>query len=250
LLPFHPFFVIFENFLWVSAPKTGLVEKSTICCNTFAIFTFCIVESEKNLTGKDLMPENEDLDKRSDEQLIAAVLKGDTPSYGVIVERYWKMAVALALSKINDAIEAEDIAQESFIKAYSQLHKLRNPDRFAGWLSKIVTQLCINHVRRYARSQKVITLDMKAFEALDSGLAFSSNPGLDENQISFIRGTVAKLPDKFKKVVIMRFVAGFTSAEIAKKLGKRHGTVRVWLHRAYEILRKELVPLFEEVKEL
>jgi len=194
------------------------------------------------------MPENETLNKRSDEQLVKAALRGDTPSYGLIVERYWKMAVALALSKINDAIEAEDIAQEGFIKAYSQLHKLRYPDRFAGWLSKIVTQLCINHVRKYAKGRSVVSLDTKVFETLDSGLAFSSNPGLDENQISFVRRTVAKLPDKFKKVVIMRFVAGFTSAEIAKKLGKRHGTVRVWLHRSYEILRKELAPIFEEVK--
>ncbi len=184
----------------------------------------------------------------TDEQLVTAALKGDTPSYGVIVERYWKMAVALALSKINDATEAEDIAQESFIKAYSQLHKLRYPDRFVGWLSKIVTQLCIDHVRKYSRGQSIATLDTKAFETLNSGLAFANNPGLDQNQINFVRQTVAKLPDKFKKVVIMRFVAGLTSADIAKQLGKRHGTVRVRLHRAYQILRKELTPVFEEVE--
>lgn len=77
------------------------------------------------------MPENEKLSKRSDEQLITAVLRGDTPPYGILVERYWKMVVALALSKINDATEAEDIAQDSFIKAYLQLHKLRYPGRFA-----------------------------------------------------------------------------------------------------------------------
>jgi len=194
------------------------------------------------------MSENEKLSKRSDEQLITAVLRGETLSYGVIVERYWKMAVALALSKINDATEAEDIAQESFIKAYSQLPKLRNPARFAGWLSKIVSRQCINYVRRYSRGQSIVTLDTKAFEMLDSGLVFSSNPGLDENQINFVRQSISKLPDKFKKVVVMRFVAEFTSAEIAKKLGKRHGTVRVWLHRAYQILRKELAPIFEEVK--
>ena len=194
------------------------------------------------------MSEHEMLSKRNDGQLITAALKGDTTSYGEIVERYWKMAVALALSKINDSTEAEDIAQESFIKAYTQLHKLRCPDRFAGWLSKIVIQLCINHVRKYARVQRVVSLDTQAFEISDSVLAFRSNPGLDEKQISFVRGTVAKLPDKFKNVVIMRYVPGLTSAEIAKKLGKRHGTIRVWLHRAYEILRKELTPVLEEVK--
>lgn len=186
------------------------------------------------------MPENKEHVERRDEQLIIAALKGDTSSYGIIVERYWKMAVALAISKINNVTEAEDIAQESFIKAYSHLSKLRHLDRFAGWLSKIVIQNCTDHSRRYAKVQNVSTLDSK--------FAFSSNPGLDDEQVSFIRETVAKLPDKFKKVVIMRFAAGLTSAEIAKELGKRHGTVRTWLHRAYEILRKELTPFFEEVK--
>ena len=194
------------------------------------------------------MPENGTNSKRSDEQLIRAALKGDTSSYGAIVERYWKMAVALAISKINNVTEAEDIAQESFIKAYSHLNKLHHPDRFAGWLSKIVIQKCIDHCRRCTRNQRVSILETKVFELLDSKLAFSSNPGLDDEQVSFIRGTVAKLPDKFKKVVIMRFVAGLTSAEIAKELGRRHGTVRTWLHRGYEILRKELTPFFEEVK--
>jgi RNA polymerase sigma-70 factor (ECF subfamily) len=192
--------------------------------------------------------ENKEHNKTSDEQLIRTALTGDTSSYGIIVERYWKMAVALAISKINNVAEAEDIAQESFIKAYSHLGKLRYPGRFAGWLSKIVIQQCIDHCRRSAKVQRVSTLDTKVFESLDSNFAFSSNPGLDEEQVSFIRGTVAKLPDKFKKVVIMRFAAGLTSAEIAKKLGKRHGTVRTWLHRSYEILRKELTPFFEEVQ--
>lgn len=193
------------------------------------------------------MSENKEYN-RNDEQLIRAVLAGDISSYGVIVERYWKMAVALAINKIKNVSEAEDIAQESFIKAYSQLNKLRYPDRFAGWLSKIVIQQSINHVRKYTKEHCVSTIDMMSFESVDSRHAFSSNPGLDNEQICFIRGTVAKLPDKFRKVVIMRFAAGLTSVEIAKELGKRHGTVRVWLHRAYEILRKELTPFFEEVK--
>jgi RNA polymerase sigma-70 factor (ECF subfamily) len=192
--------------------------------------------------------ENKEHNKTSDEQLIRTALTGDTSSYGIIVERYWKMAVALAISKINNVAEAEDIARESFIKAYSHLSKLRHPGRFAGWLSKIVIQQCIDHSRRCARGHREVTLDTKAFEALDSKFVFSSNPGLDDEQVSFIRRTVAKLPDKFKKVVIMRFVAGLSSAEIAKKLDTRHGTVRTWLHRAYKILRKELTPFFEEVE--
>jgi hypothetical protein len=71
----------------------------------------------------------------SDEQLVAAVLQGDISTFGAIVERYWKMATGLALSRIHNAAEAEDIAQESFLTAYSNLHRLRDPSRFAGWLN-------------------------------------------------------------------------------------------------------------------
>ena len=72
-----------------------------------------------------------------DRQLVRAVLNGETSAFGTIVGRYWNMVVALALSKVSDAAEAEDIAQESFLKAYSQLASLRDPSRLAGWLSKI-----------------------------------------------------------------------------------------------------------------
>jgi len=188
-------------------------------------------------------------DTFSDEQLIEAVLRGNLSSFGTIVQRYWNMAIALALSKINDAIEAEDIAQDSFIKAYSQLHRLRAPC-FAGWLSKIVLQQCVNHTRRAGRDKTVTSCQTTGFEALDSRLAFNGNPGLSDSQARFVRRTVSQLPDRFKKLIIMRFVAGLSTPEIAKQLGKRQGTVRVWLYRAYRILRKELAPLLEEVEQL
>jgi len=70
----------------------------------------------------------------SDEQLISETLGGDVAAFGTIVERYWNMVVGLAMSKIGEPAEAEDIAQESFMKAYSQLYSLQQPSRVAGWL--------------------------------------------------------------------------------------------------------------------
>lgn len=194
------------------------------------------------------MPHNSKLINASEEELIEATLDGNAASFGTIVERYWRMAIALALSKINDATAAEDVAQKSFIKAYSQLHKLRERSCFAGWFSKIVIQQCVNHIRKSVQSESVISYETNALETLNCDLATCTNPGLTSNQAHFVRQAVSQLPDKFKKLIIMRFVAGLSTSEIAKQLGKRHGTVRVWLHRAYRILRKELTPLLEEVK--
>jgi len=75
-----------------------------------------------------------------------------------------------------------------------------------------------------------------------------SGAGLTDEQVHFVRQTVSRLPDKFRKVIIMRFMAGLSAVQIAEKLGKRHGTIRVWLHRAYQILRKDLVSILEEVE--
>lgn len=194
------------------------------------------------------MPNGYNITTANDEQLIRNIQGGDIASFGIIVERYWNIVLAFALSRIDNAADAEDIAQESFLKAYSQLHRLRHPYRFAGWLSKITAQQCVNHIRKNAR--KITTSSYSSYNSnVSAQVAMqSSNPGLTNEQVHFVRQSVSRLPDKFRKVIIMRFVAGLSAAQIADKLGKRHGTIRIWLHRAYQILRKDLVSLFEEVE--
>jgi RNA polymerase sigma-70 factor (ECF subfamily) len=182
-----------------------------------------------------------------DQQLVRAALLGENSAFGIIVEKYWNMVVALALSKVSDAAEAEDIAQESFLKAYSQLANLRDPSRLVGWLSKITIQQCSNSLRRTVRSKRALGCRTTSVEALDEQPAMSANPGLTQNQIQFVRQTVRQLPEKFRTMIVMRFVAGLSTVQIAEQLGKRPGAVRVRLHRAYKLLRKDLAPLLEEV---
>jgi len=194
------------------------------------------------------MPESPVMATDTDEQLVKTTLRGNVASFGTIVERYWNMVVALAFSKVSDAAEAEDIAQESFLKAYSQLSCLRDPSRLAGWLSKITIQQCSNSLRRTLRGKRALGCRATPIESLDEQPAISANPGLTQNQIQFVRQTVRQLPEKFRTLIIMRFVADLSAVQIATQLGKRPGTIRVWLHRAYNILRKDLAPLLEEVE--
>jgi RNA polymerase sigma-70 factor (ECF subfamily) len=128
------------------------------------------------------------------------------------------------------------------------LHTLRDPSRFAGWLSRITVQQCTNSVRRSARGKSAIGCKATPFQELAAKPAEPANPGLTQSQIHFVRQTVRRLPEKFRGLIVMRFVAGLSAAQIAEQLGKRPGTVRVWLHRAYKILRKDLAPLLEEVE--
>jgi RNA polymerase sigma-70 factor (ECF subfamily) len=188
--------------------------------------------------------------KTSDEGLVTATLNGDISAFGLLVERHWRTAFALALSRVGDVAEAEDVVQESLLKAYAQLGRLKAPSRFAGWLSKITAQVCIDLARANTRRRKALKCQAERTQAQVSAAlaAYSSNPGLTEPQIQFVRTRIGELPAKARDLIIMRFVGGLSAVQIAEQLGQRPGTVRVWLHRAYNILRKDLAPLLEEVQ--
>jgi len=183
-----------------------------------------------------------------DGQRVLATLRGDVPSFGVLVERHWRIVFAMALSRVRNAAEAEEIAQESFLKAYSQLHTLKDPTRFMGWLNRITRQQCTNAFRKRLRHKAAMDREAAEPVDLDAVAGYSSNPGLTEAQIRFVRETTGSLPERLRELIIMRFMTGLSAVEIAKQLGKRPGTVRVSLHRAYKILRRDLAPLLEEVE--
>jgi RNA polymerase sigma-70 factor (ECF subfamily) len=184
----------------------------------------------------------------SDEQLVLATLHGNVASFGILVERYWGLAFALVLARTRNPAEAEDIAQESFLKAYAHLRSLRRPARFAGWLSRIALQQCANAARAHVRRKAALAQEAAEPAREEALPAYSSNPGLTEAQARFVRETVGRLPEHLQSLVLMRFMTGLSAVEIAAQLGKRPGTVRVYLHRAYQLLRQDLAPLLEEVE--
>jgi len=182
-----------------------------------------------------------------DQHLVARAVRGDHECFGALVSRYWPTAVALALSRIPNPGQAEDVAQESFIRAYCKLATLREPSRFAGWLSRIVIQQSIDHVRASKRQLPAVTMAVSESE-LAGSFSQPGNPGLSAEQTRLIRDAVGRLPVKMQTVVVLRFISGLSTEQIAFQLGQRAGTVRVWLHRAYQKLRADLAPLAEEVR--
>jgi RNA polymerase sigma-70 factor, ECF subfamily len=184
----------------------------------------------------------------TDEQLVRAAVGGDLSAFETLVGRHWNMAVALALTRIADPSEAEDIAQESFLRAHAHLSTLREASRFAGWLSRIVAQQCSTISRKRFRREAALGETRVPVEALEAMPEHSTNHGLTESQLQVIQDTVRKLPERFRILVVMRFVAGLSSAEIGEQLGQRPGAVRVGLHRAYHLLRRDLATILEEIR--
>lgn len=183
-----------------------------------------------------------------DAALVAAARDGDAEAFRVLVRRYWPLMVGLAIGQVGESTEAEDIAQEAFILAYRRLGDLRDPACFAGWLARIVRNQSADTLRQRAR-RRVVSLDDLPEPPDPAVEAYSTNPGLTEPQRRFIRQVVRSLPEKFRTVVMMRFITNLSLEEIARQMGKRPGTVRVWLHRALKQLRKDLARLQKEVQE-
>ena len=172
-------------------------------------------------------------------------LQGHKESFNCLVDRYWPMAIALSISRIANVPKAEEIAQEGFLQAYQHLATLKDPSRFAGWLVRIIRGKCVDY---YRSSKKNRTVSLSVIDYAEVP-AFTSNPGLKASQIKMIRDTISKLPEKYQRVIIMRFMAGLSTREISRQLNKKYGTVSVWFHRAYKILRRELTPLFVEIQD-
>jgi len=184
-------------------------------------------------------------ERLSDERLVALTLAGDTRAFGSLVEKYWTTAAGIAFSRLGEANLAEDVAQESFIAAYTKLAGLRMPSRFPGWLSKIVAQKTVDAARRKRRSH--VSVENLSEQGLDPPWTPQAADALSPEDAVRVRSAVARLPEKLRVPVVMRFIGGASAIEIAQGLGMRPSTVRVYLHRAYERLRKDLAFLAREV---
>jgi RNA polymerase sigma factor (sigma-70 family) len=141
--------------------------------------------------------------------------------------------------------EAEDVAQEAFLQAYLALSRLREPERFGSWVAAIA----VNLARMRLRRRREIPLE----PWLEGGrLAPPTEPPRADDDLEFlelVRSAVELLPARERDAVLMYYVDGLSSQEIAALLGELSGTVRVRLHRARRRLRARLAPHLEPRKE-
>jgi len=139
------------------------------------------------------------------------------------------MAYHLCYQRTRNDAEAEDIAQESFIKVYKYLHQLKDKSKFAGWFYRLVLQLISERRRKqkYMATQQ-LPLDMEGKASI--------NP---KDKV-LIRDALNSLSNDFRLVLTLRFYKDMSCAEIAQHLGEPVGTITSRLHRAYQILKEKL----------
>lgn len=167
-----------------------------------------------------------------DQDLVQQAREGDLDSFGKLVDRHRGAVHGLAYHWTGSFADAEDIAQEAFVRAYLHLGQLREPDRFAGWLWKLTQNEC----RQWGRRQRTDT----PLEAVEDSLATadpSPTQDLERSEARvLVQRCLRRLSDNNRLVISLHYLGGLSYREIAQFLDLSANAVAARLHRA----RKEL----------
>jgi RNA polymerase sigma factor (sigma-70 family) len=174
----------------------------------------------------------------TEEALITASVLGDTEAFGRLVSRYQQRTRRLAIALVG-ATEGDDVAQDSFVRAYRSLGSFRRGAPFEPWLRRIVVNQARNHHRgssRRARREHVVSTAVPRLERTDS-----PQKVLDEHeQRREIERALAVMSESDRVVISLRFLLDYSEQETAEMLGWPKGTVKSRTSRALVRLRSGL----------
>ncbi|RKU27978.1 hypothetical protein C6497_10410 [Candidatus Poribacteria bacterium] len=180
--------------------------------------------------------------KTTDVDLIHRILDGDDTAFTELVEKYQKPVHALVWRKIGDFHIAEEITQDTFLKAYQELKTLKKPHSFASWLYVIASNKCNTWLRKKRPvSESFENTNTTQFgEPTYSGYVISEKERIAiESQRETVEKLLAKLQESERTVITLYYFGEMSSAEIGAFLGVSANTVRSRLRRAQQRLKKE-----------
>src|ERR1043166_3828961 len=188
---------------------------------------------------------------RSDVQLMLDVKAGDEESFALLLHRYRSPLVNFLYRMVRSREQAEDLAQEVFIRVYRAREEYVPSAKFTTWLFRIATNLALNSIRDHRHEKLEISMDApvtaeegdeKPFEVADKHPTIEQEL-VEEDRKKMIRRAIEKLPEKKRAAVLLHKYQELDYAEIAKILSCSESALKSLLFRAYEALRVELAPL-------
>jgi RNA polymerase sigma factor (sigma-70 family) len=192
----------------------------------------------------------ENLMMEDDAQLIYKVLSGDDEAFTTLVRKHQKGVHALAWRRIGDFHFAEEIAQDTFLRAYKGLPKLKNPSQFAGWLYVITNRLC----NSWLEKNKSIIESVEDVPVVEIQRMSYERYALDEQEKEakvsrqkLVRQLLMKLPESERTVMTLYYLGEMTTKEISKFLGVSVHTITSRLQRARKRLQQKEELLVQEI---
>jgi RNA polymerase sigma-70 factor (ECF subfamily) len=166
----------------------------------------------------------------TDKYYIERCLDGHPDDFRHLVRRYQGVLLANLAGKLGNKDRAEEAAQETLVRAYFNMNKLRKPDSFFSWLLGIA-----DHVAKEHRRKEQIQLRREVIRSFSE-----ESPSAELSQDFALEAAIAKLPESYRKIILLRYYGQHSCKTIAKQLNMPLGTVTKTLSRAYAMLRNSL----------
>jgi RNA polymerase sigma-70 factor (ECF subfamily) len=177
-----------------------------------------------------------------DRDLVDRARAGETGAFETLVRRYQGWVFTLALRMVGDRAEAEDLAQDVFLKAYRGLRGFKGASRFSTWLYAIASHHCLNHLKARGRRGGLGDDPPAPVDRLPDGAPRADALLERADLVRIVQAEMAHLTEEHRMVLILRDIQGLSYEEIARTLGVELGTVRSRLHRARMEMKARLAP--------
>lgn len=172
-------------------------------------------------------------------ELVNAARDGSRDAFAELVERYKRAMISLAYGYVGRLEEAEEVAQETFVRAYSGLQSLERPEKFAGWLGGIAAHVCIDRLRK--RKRRHVSLEDVEEPSDPAGpLDAAVSAERSRNVSKALKAALGELSPECRECAAMRFLGEMSYSEIAQVQKVPPSTVRGRLYRATRHLRERL----------
>ena len=192
----------------------------------------------------------DDVSQALDQDLVARVQRGDSAAFDLLVRKYQHRIVALIGRYIHDWSECQDVAQDTFMRAYRAMGNFRGDAQFYTWLHRIAVNTAKNHLVAHKRRPPTDDVDAADAEQYDTGSCLRDTDTPERELMrQELERTVMKavdaLPEELRTAITLREVEGLSYEEIAAKMECPIGTVRSRIFRAREAIDIELRPLVD-----
>ena len=187
----------------------------------------------------------------TDTEIIARVLQGEKPLYAEIVKRYQNFVFTIALRYATAREDAEEIAQDVFVKAFRSLADFRGASNFSTWLYTIVTTSCLTFLRK--KKVNVHSLDNEhVFELVDNqDSGMGANQVEQKSKLAMVNEAIQMLSPDDAKIITLFYKGEQSLEEIAQIMGMESNTIKDKLHRARQRLKDKMEKHFaQEVRDL
>lgn len=180
----------------------------------------------------------------ADERWIAAAQAGDREAFDLLLRRHYRRIHGTLFRLVGNPEDADDLAQETFVRAWKSLRFYNGKAPFGAWLVRIAVHLATDHFRARGRRAGVVGLEAMALEPAAAG----GEPGERLSQVEarrLVAEAVEELPTNLRVALVLRVLEGRPYEEVAAATGVRPGTVRTQVMRARKLLERLLAPLLE-----